>query len=68
MIHYHLTHHARLTIADRGIDLAWIERVLENPLRTERDRADSDLGHALGRIPEYGSRVLRVMYNDGAMP
>lgn len=44
MIHYHRTHHARLTIADRGIDLAWIERVLENPLRTERDRTDSDLG------------------------
>lgn len=68
MIHYRLTQHARCVIAERGINLTWIEGVLEHPLRTERDRTDHELRHALGRIPDYGDRVLRVIYNDATTP
>lgn len=68
MIQYRLTQHARLVIAERGINPSWIEHVLEKPLWTERDRTDNELGHALGRIPGYGDRVLRVIYNDTATP
>ncbi len=65
---YRLTSHAKKTIAERGIDRAWIERILSHPARVESDRQDRALSHALGRIPEYGDRVLRVIYNANALP
>lgn len=68
MIHYQLSQHARFTIAARKIQWSWIERVLENPSRTVRDRHDPDLTHALGRISEHGNRVLRVIYKDSLEP
>lgn len=68
MTNHRLTQHAQFTIADRGIDPSWIERVLDKPLKTERDRTDRELSHALGRIPEHGNRVLRVIDNDATTP
>ena len=68
VIHYRLTRHARLTISARNIDMSWIERVLECPQSTVPDRADRALSHALGRIPEHGNRVLRVIYNHAEQP
>lgn len=68
MTRYRLTQHARSAIADRKIDLSWIERVLENPIKIEVDRTDRELRHALGRIPEHGDRILRVIYNDTTTP
>lgn len=55
-------------IAEREIDAAWIERVLSSPERTEVDRWDQSLTHALGRIAERGHRVLRVVYNASVHP
>jgi hypothetical protein len=48
--------------------LSWIERVIENPVKIEAGRTDRELRHALGRIPEYGDRILRVIYNDTTTP
>jgi hypothetical protein len=65
---YQFTIHALDVIAEREIDLAWVERVLAKPDRTSRDRNDPVLVHALGRIAERGDRVLRVVYNASINP
>lgn len=38
------------------------------PERVEPDRIDPDLEHRLGRISEYGGRVLRVIVNPTKLP
>lgn len=63
-----LTEHAEQAIAKRKIPLEWIERVLTTPQRTEPDRNDPQLRHALGRVPEHEGRVLRVVYNETTVP
>ena len=63
-----LTAHAATVIAERGIELAWVERVLRAPERVHADRTDPALTHALGRVEERGQRVLRVVYNASASP
>jgi hypothetical protein len=55
-------------LVERNISIIWIERILANPLHLERDKEDSMFCHALGRIPEYGDRILRVIYNDTVEP
>ena len=60
---YELTIHAREQIVERDISLEWIKRVLDSPALTEPHKTDPELRHALGVIPEYGNRVLRVVYN-----
>ena len=65
---YELTAHASAVIAERGIESAWVERVLLAPERVHADRGDSSLTHALTRIEERGQRVLRVVYNASASP
>jgi hypothetical protein len=61
---YALAAHAANVIAERGITMAWIARVLAHPRKTEPDRNDPRLCHALARAPEYQERVLRVAYNE----
>ncbi len=63
-----LSAHAQTVIAERSIKLEWLERVLAEPEMVEADRDDPNLKHALGRIPEHGNRVLRVVYNDAVKP
>lgn len=65
---FELTAHADAIIAEREIDAAWIERVLSSPERTETDRSDPALKHALARIAECDDRVLRVVYNASFNP
>jgi hypothetical protein len=65
---FSLTAHARHVASERGILLEWVERVVTCPQRTEADPNDSTLTHALGRISEYGDRVLRVVYNEAVEP
>jgi hypothetical protein len=55
-------------IAAREIPLEWLVRVLTEPQRTESDKEDPELRHALAPIPEYGDRVLRVVYNETTAP
>jgi hypothetical protein len=63
-----ITKHAAEVIAQRGISLEWVERVLKKPQKVEPDAEDPALRHALARIPEHGDRVLRVIYNEFAEP
>ena len=65
---YELTAHAATVIAERGIDIAWVERALTRPQRTEVDRSDPSLTHALPRIDERSDRLLRVVYNASVDP
>ena len=65
---FDLTAHAATVIADREIDVAWLERALTRPERVETDRFNPSLEHALVRIPERGDRVLRVVYNPSHKP
>ena len=65
---YELTAHAAVVISERGIDLDWIERTLAEPHRTEQDRTDPALRHALRRIAAHDDRVLRVVYNASVSP
>ena len=60
-IHYELTAHAATVMTERKILAAWVERVLRSPERTEPDKVDSELRHALGRITEHDDRILRVV-------
>ena len=63
-----LTAHAQTVIAERSIDPEWIAHVLLNPERIEGSQDDHTLRYAMGRIPEYGNRVLRVVYNGSVEP
>ncbi len=63
-----LTEHAQKRIRQRRIAPEWVAATLESPARTESDPDDPDLVHALRPIPERGFRVLRVIYNETAVP
>lgn len=65
---YEFSAHAASVIAERQIELAWVDRVLENPDRIEPGKFDPELTSALGRIAERGDRVLRVVYNAKVDP
>jgi hypothetical protein len=65
---FELTAHAATVIAERQIDIAWVSRTLEKPERTETDRDDPSLTHALARIVERDDRILRVVYNPSVNP
>lgn len=67
-IRYELTAHAATVMAERKIPAQWVERVLQNPGRTEPDNNDPELHHALGRISERDDRILRVIYNATVDP
>ena len=63
-----LTAHAATVIAERDIDMAWVELALTKPARVEADPADPSLEHALVRVPERDDRILRVVYNPSHTP
>ena len=65
---YELSAHAATVIAERDIELAWVERVLASPSRIEPGTFAPELTSALGKIAERDGRVLRVVYNAGVEP
>ena len=65
---FELSAHAATAIAERAIDVSWVERVLAMPQRIEPDETDRSLTHAIARIPERDDRVLRVVYNASVEP
>ncbi len=67
-IRYELTAHAETVMAERKIQAEWVNRVLQSPGRTEPDKFDPELRHALGRIGEQDDRILRVVYNVAVNP
>jgi hypothetical protein len=68
MFKYVLSAHAEMVVNERSIRSEWLERILEKPEKTENDKTDPNLTHAVGRISEHGNRVLRVVYNPGTDP
>lgn len=65
---YQLTHHAEKVIAERGIDLEWMQRTLVDPQWTEPDPADPQVTRYFRPIPEFGGRILRVALNPTTKP
>jgi hypothetical protein len=55
------TQHAVGHIAKRQIQVAWIERAVQQPDVVEDDEFDAELEHRLGKVPEPANRVLRVI-------
>ena len=53
-------------IKDREIKTEWIQSVLAHPEKIEQDTDEIELKHALAKIPDYGNRVLRVIYKKKA--
>jgi hypothetical protein len=67
-LQFQLTGHAKTALAEREISVSWIFSVLADPLVLENDKEDPELMHALGRVPERGDRILRVVYNQTTRP
>lgn len=65
---YTLSAHAATTAHERNIRPEWIEATISAPAATETDADDPMLIHALRVIPEFGERVLRVIYNHSKQP
>ena len=65
---YTLSTHATTTIQERNIREEWIAATLSAPAATQSDPDDPTLTHALRAIPEFGERVLRVIYNRTKRP
>lgn len=63
-----LTAHAEKVLIERGISLEWVEVALYSPDEILPDRDDPHLSHALKRIPEFGNRILRVVFNKVSSP
>lgn len=63
-----LTNHAKQVIQERRIDVEWIEGVIRSPQRVARDKTDASLSHYLGKIPERGGKMLRVVLNCKVTP
>ncbi len=55
-------------MTERSIKREWMDRVLAHPELVEADRDDPEITHALGKIPEHGERVLRVVFNGTKKP
>ena len=63
-----LSKHAQGALAKRQISREWLDRVLDAPEWIEADRVTPELEHRLGRVPEFGDRVLRVIVNRSIQP
>lgn len=68
MKNYTLSAHAEVVMTERSIKREWLNKVLAHPELVEKDREDPEITHALGKIPEHGGRVLRVVYNGTRKP
>jgi hypothetical protein len=56
-----LTRHAETKMLERGIQLDWIERTIRNPQWTEPEPRDPFAERRFAPVPEFGSRMLRVV-------
>jgi len=63
-----LSKHAEDAMHERGIGPEWVTETMTTPLIMEPDPDDSTLMHALRPIPEFGYRVLRVIFNQTRKP
>lgn len=56
------TIHTRERLRERRIPTNWIEAILDHPLIDEPDPADDGRRLCWGRVPEFGDRMLRIVY------
>lgn len=63
-----LSKHAEDTMRERGIEFAWLAATMDAPDTTAEHPKDPTLRYAFRRIPEFGYRVLRVVYNQTKEP
>lgn len=61
-IEVRLTAHASLMLSRRSISPEWIEDALRNPESERTDDRDTSLKLAFRKIPQAGSKWLRVVY------
>ncbi len=62
------TNHARRVMAEREIQIEWIERALGAPGLKEPDPNDPEIERFFRAIPEFDDRVLRVAVNTKVDP
>ena len=65
---YELTRHARDVMRERNIRTEWLERALWEPECVELAGANPLQEKRFRKIPEFGSRVLRVVVNTEFVP
>jgi len=65
---YTLSEHAKKVLAEREIQLEWLERTLREPVLRRPDPDDSSLERRYRAIPEFEGRVLRVVVNLAIEP
>lgn len=65
---YTLSKHAEDAVRERQIRPEWIRATMSQPTATQTSPDDPDLRHALRAIPEFGYRVLRVIFNTTRNP
>jgi len=51
MISFSLTSQAKVVVSERNAHLNWIQKILDNPARTETDTVDPELLHIKKRVP-----------------
>lgn len=67
-MNYTLSEHAKKVLAEREIQLEWLERTLHEPVLRRPDPDDSLLERRYRAIPEFEGRVLRVVVNVAIEP
>jgi hypothetical protein len=65
---YELTKHAAEVLEEREIRTEWMERTLTAPELVLPDPDDAAVERRFRKIPEFGSRVLRVAVNTKVEP
>lgn len=65
---YVLSEHAETTIREREIAREWIDDAMNASDLQLPHESDETLRYALKRIPDFGDRVLRVIYNATTEP
>lgn len=56
------THHTRERLFERHIAFRWVEAILDAPLLDEPDPVGDGRRRCWGRVPEFGDRMLRIVY------
>ncbi len=62
------TIHAEKAIAERGIELEWVERTVDQPALRIPDPDDPLVERFYGAVLERDNRILRVAVNTNASP
>ena len=65
---YVLSEHAGNVMRERGVAPEWVAAAMATPDLVLPHEQDATLRYAFKRIPDFGNRVLRVVYNETVDP